>query len=49
VNVQGVKIRRYALDRKRLETMMSLAKSYRIEEDRREYEKEVAKDGIMAA
>jgi hypothetical protein len=49
VKVQGVKIRRYTLDRKRLETMMSLAKSYRIEEDRREYEKEVAKDGIMAA
>lgn len=49
VKLQGVKIRRYALDRKRLETMVSLAKSYRIEEDRREYEKEMAKGGIVAA
>ncbi|SHI13573.1 plasmid replication protein, CyRepA1 family [Bradyrhizobium erythrophlei] len=39
VKVQGMKIRRYALDRKRLETMEMLAKSYRIEEDRREHEK----------
>ena len=49
VKVQGVKIRRYSLDRKRLDTMVLLAKSYRIEEDRREYEKDVAKGGIMAA
>jgi hypothetical protein len=48
VKVQGVKIRRYSLDRKRFDTMVSLAKSYRIEQDRREHERELG-GSIIAA
>ena len=49
MKVQGVKIRRYSLDRKRLDTMVSLAKSYRIEQDRREHERELGRESIIAA
>ena len=38
IKVQGVKIRRYSLDQKLLDRMVSLAMSYRVEEERREHE-----------